>query len=180
MESEKINSKTSQFFYRNWWLFYLLIFVLIGLIFFIGCNPKHNSDLTSVHAKLSTLEDQIECGLKQKEQEAEQEYQQSPVNTIPCDSGPTYSGGQGYTENHHELGSSGGIVTVNYDMQNVPDQIDVLYNGTLVASSKSLISGEGSLSWRYNPIKGGPTYCIVRISAPEDGTVWTYNLGCPQ
>jgi hypothetical protein len=66
MEKEKIQSKTSQFFYKYWWLFYLLIFILIGLLFFVGCNPKNTSDLSVVHTKLSTLEDQIECGLKRK------------------------------------------------------------------------------------------------------------------
>ena len=66
METEKTHTKKSEFFYNYWWLFYLLIFILIGLLFFVGCHPKQDSNLTAIHKKLSGLEDQIECGLKRK------------------------------------------------------------------------------------------------------------------
>ncbi len=179
-------SSTSSFFYRFWWLYYLLIFILIGIIFFVGCQPKKSTDLNSIHNKLSTLEDQIECGLRKKEQipvnenPNENKIVEVPENAIPCNSGPTYSGGQGDTENQHVLGSNPGVVTVYYDMENQPDKIDVIYNGKIVASTRTLVSGQGNLVWDYVPIKGGATYCDVRVSAPEEGTVWRYNLGCPE
>ena len=180
MEKEKVQSKTSKFFYDYWWLFYLLIFILIGFLFFVGCHPKEDTNLSAIHKKLSGLEDQIECGLRNKEKEEVIQEEETPENAIPCDSGPSYSGGQGYTENQHILGNSPGSVTVYYDMKNLPDQIEVIYNGNVVATSRSLVSGQGNLTWNYNHTKGGPTYCSVRISAPEDGTVWSYNLGCPE
>ncbi len=181
METEKTHSKTSEFFYTNWWLFYLLIFILIGLLFFVGCHPKQDSNLSAIHKKLSGLEDQIECGLRNKETEEEVIVdEETPEDAIPCNSGPTNSGGQGYTENQHVLGDLPGNVTVFYDMLNVPDQIEIIYDGQLVASTDRLVSGQGNLTWRYAPQKRGPKFCIVRISAPQEGTEWNYNLGCPE
>jgi len=179
-------SSINSFFYRFWWLFYLLIFILVGIIFFVGCQPKRSIDLNSIHNKLSTLEDQIECGLRKKNQipvvEApnEDSIVEVPENAIPCNSGPTYSGGQGVTENQHVLGSNPGVVTVSYDMENQPDKIDVIYNGKIVASTRTQVSGQGNLRWNYVPVKGGAIHCDVRVSAPEEGTVWRYNLGCPE
>lgn len=179
-------SSTNSFFYRFWWLFYLLIFILVGIIFFVGCQPKKSIDLNSIHNKLSTLEDQIECGLRKKnqipvvEKPNEDTIVEVPENAIPCNSGPTYSGEQGVTENQHVLGSNPGVVSVYYDMENRPDKIDVFYNGKLVASTRSLVSGQGNLRWNYVPVRGGAIHCDVRVSAPEEGTVWRYNLGCPE
>ena len=189
METENITSKKTSFFYKNWWLFYLLIFILIGLLFFVGCNAKRSTDLSSIHSKLTSLEDQIECGLNHKEEISSgipsvipplEDSPEIPGNSIPCNSGPTKSGGQGVTENEHTLGTEPGKVQINYDMENQPDQIDIIYNGKIVASTRRYVSGAGSLVWNYNVKPGDPTYCTVRISAPEVGTVWSYTVGCPE
>jgi hypothetical protein len=184
MEPENFKSKKSSFFYRNWWLFYLLIFILIGLVFFVGCNSKQSINLSSIHSKLSSLEDQIECGLRRKKEIPprinEENPAEIPENAIPCNSGPTKSGGQGVTENQHSLGSVSGKVIINYDMINQPDQIDIIYNGKIVASSGKLVSGASAVVWNYYVKPGDPTFCTVRISAPEEGTAWSYTVGCPE
>ncbi|RDC66444.1 M4 family metallopeptidase [Adhaeribacter pallidiroseus] len=89
------------------------------------------------------------------------------------------SGGQGTTFITQILGTSAGSVSVSYEMYNIPDQMDVYYNNALVASTKSLVSGNGKLTFNYKPLAGGPYYCIIRIYAPNNGTVWDFIAACP-
>lgn len=89
------------------------------------------------------------------------------------------SGGEGTTFIEQILGTSPGNVVVVYNMFQIPDKIDIYYNNSIVASTGSLVSGQGSLSFNYVPNAGGPYSCIIRISAPLDGTAWNFTAGCP-
>jgi hypothetical protein len=100
------------------------------------------------------------------------------LQTIPCDEN-VKSGGQGVTDIVHPLGSQPGLVILVYDMADIPDRITITHNGRVVASTGGLVSGRGSLKWYYYPQAGEPNYCTVNISAPQDGTIWQYVLGCP-
>jgi hypothetical protein len=90
------------------------------------------------------------------------------------------SGGKGETITIHELGNRSGIVNIQYDMENIPDKMDVYYNGNLVTTTRTLVSYNGFLSFKYNALNGNPTKCKVVLSAPEDGTSWQYLLNCPE
>ena len=92
----------------------------------------------------------------------------------------TASGGQGTTFTPHTLGIAPGTVTVSYDLFSIPDQMDILYNGAVVASTNGLVSGANSLTFNYNPLPGGPFECIIKMYAPLNGTAWEYFAGCPE
>jgi hypothetical protein len=89
------------------------------------------------------------------------------------------SGGQGTTFTNHILGNVAGTVKVHYEFYPVPDQMDIYYNGALVATTGGLVSGVGTLTFNYNPIVGGPNFCTIRIYAPLSGTAWDYLATCP-
>src|SRR5690606_760291 len=144
----------SAFFYRNWLLFYILLFLFIGwfvysLLWFPGCDRYQNS--------INRLEQQLE--------ECRNEEIHAPI--VQCNQ-EVQSGGFGYTETRHELGSSGGLVIIQYDMNNIPDKLEVIYNGQIVATTGGLVSGGGRLSFNYDPSRGGPTFCTVVVSAPDE------------
>lgn len=88
------------------------------------------------------------------------------------------SGGQGTTYTTHILGSNAGVVTIDYDFYPIPDQMDVYYNGSVVASTGTLVSGQGTIAFNYPA--SGPQSCIIKMTAPLSGTAWQYKAGCPK
>jgi hypothetical protein len=96
----------------------------------------------------------------------------------PCGTA-TASGGQGVTKTRHGFGDQAGTVRIAYQMYTVPDRLDCYYRGVLVATTGGLVSGSGELNWHYDPQDGDPSWCLVVMSAPNDGTAWTYTLHCP-
>lgn len=165
------NTSPSSFFHRNWWLYYLLFFLLLGLLIYaLLWNVGRQDSVTRIQSISNQL---AEC---QQDNIANNTV---PVyNTVNCDQ-EVNSGGQGFTRSRHELGNISGQVKIDYDMRTVPDQIKVFYEGNLVAGTPGVVSGENSVVWYYRAGKNKPTYCIVEMSAPQEGTAWTYSVGCP-
>lgn len=91
----------------------------------------------------------------------------------------TDSGGTGTTRSRHALGEQPGVVQITYDMFAIPDRLDCYYRGVLVATTGGLVSGPGELQWDYDPQPGDPTWSLVVVSAPTNGTAWSYTLTCP-
>jgi hypothetical protein len=150
-----------EFFYKNWWLYYLILFLLIGwLIYSLLWYPICVNSFSSSNNgdQITTLDSS---------------------QNIMCNS-QVKSGGKGETITIHELGNRSGIVNIQYDMENIPDKMDVYYNGNLVTTTRTLVSYNGFLSFKYNALNGNPTKCKVVLSAPEDGTSWQYLLNCPE
>lgn len=89
------------------------------------------------------------------------------------------AGGQGETFNDHDLGYRAGWVRVSYEMFNVPDRMQLIYNGQVVADTGGLVPGQGSLYWYYPADPGQPTTLTIRVYAPNPGTAWNYTFYCP-
>ena len=49
------------------------------------------------------------------------------------------------------LGPDAGTVVVQYEMYTIPDQMEIYYEDNLVASTASLVSGGGNLTFNYTP-----------------------------
>jgi hypothetical protein len=105
---------------------------------------------------------------------------QIPEGTKPCDYDESEAGGQGKKVNIHNLGEVPGMVKVTYNMNSIPDRLDIYYDEVLVASTNRYVSGIGALSFFYPAEKGRPTFCKIVLSAPKPGTVWSYHIGCPR
>lgn len=165
------------FFYRNWWLFYILFFLLLGILvyafFWQNNSIKYTNEINSLNKELKECRDSKIVPAPEAENE-------TPVkNVVDCNA-TVNSGGQGETITEHKLGNSSGTVVVDYDAQNIPDEFTVIYDGKIVASTSGLVAHEGSLTWEYNPISGKPDYCTVKVSAPNDKTNWSYIVNCPR
>ncbi len=100
-----------------------------------------------------------------------------PANTLQCGLSNDTGGGR-LTEKYHEMGANAGKVRVTYDMYGVADRMDIYYQNQLLASTKTLVSGSGELSFNYYPV-GGVTQIKVVMSSDGDGTSWEYLVYCP-
>lgn len=169
----------SKFFYKNWVLYYLLLFFMIGwLVYALLWIPKGEQSTVYVedNQQIERLKQELEDCNNKEEPEQEQPL---PENTVQCNN-EVNSGEQGTTSTNHELGNKSGVVQIDYNMNRVPDKLEVFYDGNLVASTNQLVSGVGRLSFNYQVANGKPTHCTVVVSAPQDDTVWEYLLNCPR
>jgi|GEM_PF-5696539 len=90
----------------------------------------------------------------------------------------TKSGGYGTTTTEHFLGIESGLVTIDYEMYGIPDQMDVFYDGAKVASTNGNVSGTGTLSFAFD---GTPPYSYtITVVGDNTGTAWDYVGNCPQ
>lgn len=93
----------------------------------------------------------------------------------------TISGGAGVTQTRHDLGRGGpATFDLRWETRNIPDIIDVYYQGGLVFSTgyvgDNLNEGTGSALVSLPP--GNDTNVLVKVTGPN-GTVWDYTVGCP-
>lgn len=171
-----------EFFYKYWWFYYILFFLLIGLLIFaLLWKPDVQKYLNNINELNRQLED---CRNEKNRVDTITIVKDSKDNTkvngrINCDASVN-SGGQGDTRTQHDLGERSGLVVIHYDMSTIPDEITVTYDNVVVARSNGLVSGENSIQFEYTAMAGKPTYCVVNISAPGNGTKWSYLLNCPQ
>jgi hypothetical protein len=100
-----------------------------------------------------------------------------PPGTQPCNV-DTQSGGAGETRTRHYLGPTPGPVTLDYDMQTVPDRVEVRYRGRVVASSPGMVSGRGRIGFNWQP-QGSDYVVEVVVIGPFANTRWRYRLNCP-
>jgi hypothetical protein len=168
------------FFYKYWILYYILFFLLLGLLIYALLWTPDCSRFTNT---INDLNNQLEdCNNRQPIDSVTTVVDTTTTkvdNTINCDA-TVQSGGQGETTTKHELGKRSGTVVIEYDMFDLPDEINVYYDNVLVASSNGLVSNKNTLQFKYTAAAGKPTFCIVKISAPDKDTSWNYLLNCPQ
>ena len=77
------------------------------------------------------------------------------------------------------LGTEGGIVTVNYDTLRVPDRIEVWYRGRPIVTTPGMVSGRGQLQFFFLPEANDPYVQVVVISNRLFPTRWGYRVNCP-
>lgn len=118
---------------------------------------------------------------------------------LPCGSASGASGGSGIRYILHDFSLyNAGTVTVNYKMYTIPDSMDIFYpaptdgatysDATIVASTNGFVSGEGSLSFNFNPFlppqappsgyTGTFDKFVIKING-STSTRWDYSVSCP-
>jgi hypothetical protein len=100
-----------------------------------------------------------------------------PPGTEPCNV-DTQSGGAGETRTRHYLGPTPGPVTLDYDMQTVPDRLEIRYRGRVIAATPGMVSGRGRLGFNWQP-QGNDHVVEVVVIGPFANTRWRYRLNCP-
>jgi hypothetical protein len=106
-----------------------------------------------------------------------------PPNVEPCNT-EVQSGGRGITETRHYLGPNPGRVTITYNTRIEPDRIRVYHRGRSLAETPGFVSGTGSVSFDWNPPRGGSAedYVVtveVMGTPGSASTRWEYRIGCP-
>ena len=106
-----------------------------------------------------------------------------PPNVEPCNT-EVQSGGRGITETRHFLGPNPGRVTITYNTRMEPDRIRVYHRGRSLAETPGFVSGNGAISFDWNPPRGGSAedYVVtVEVMGPpgSPSTRWDYRIGCP-
>ena len=106
-----------------------------------------------------------------------------PPNVEPCNT-EVQSGGRGITETRHYLGPNPGRVTITYNTRIEPDRIRVYHRGRSLAETPGFVSGTGSVSFDWNPPRGGSAedYVVtveVMGTPGSPSTRWEYRIGCP-
>ena len=169
------------FSFRYWWFNWLMFLGCIFLFWWL-CPCNEDTELEHCDINIDKHIDDINAIMDSCcDCNAIVERPNPPVppeNAINCDE-ESKSGGYEIQENIHYLGDKPGYITIEYQMQSQPDKLEVYYNGVLMCSTNTFVSGRGTLRFLYSPISADYT-CLVRVSGGEEGTVWKYTLGCPK
>jgi hypothetical protein len=108
-------------------------------------------------------------------QEKQKQYELEPVCVAKCPS-TQRSGGQGTTRLVIDLKKTSGTFPVFYEMYDIPDELTIVYDGSTIFSTGGQVSGSQNVDVSY---AGTGTYIEVTINAPNDGTIWDVEIGCP-
>lgn len=105
----------------------------------------------------------------------------APTTTLPpvptCTQSTT-SGGQDGSTTNHELGRPGPTsFQLTYDMGEVPDQLQVFYEGVNIYDTGDLVDGTQTVT--VTVPAGSSTQVTVVVTAPLFGTNWEYTVFCP-
>lgn len=87
----------------------------------------------------------------------------------------------------YNVGITAGTITVTYYLSNkYAQQLEILYDGAVVADTGSGIHGSGTLTYDYAAAPGTPMAITVRVTVPAQPVVtdltdsgWAYNASCP-
>lgn len=148
-----------------WWLLLLILSLFLICCIFFDCFCVWHSQATKTKVN-----------------------NEKATSSIPCNSSND-SGGEGITTNLHFLGEKAGLVNIQYDMQSVPDKLEVFYEGQLVASTYDILGNNegfvggnmptgccGNLTFHYK--KNKDDFCKVIITG-NNHTYWSYIINCP-
>jgi hypothetical protein len=159
-----------------WWLLLLFLFCMLLCCLTNRCYLCNLLNRDSIASNETELVEEFE------------ERNEDEQTTKPCNS-DTKSGGAGVTKTKHSLGKNNGIVTIRFNMFNVPDKLEVFYEGVLVASTfdfpgnqngfvGEMINGKGLGSITFNYKFNKADYCMIHVTGDFD-TAWEYNISCP-
>lgn len=91
---------------------------------------------------------------------------------------PSHGGNIGVHDMFHDMGGGEGTVLIDYQMWFQPDQLEVWYQGSRIATTGGLVDGVGQLAFHFAP-RNGDSRLLIRVISTEAGTSWVYILSCP-
>ena len=161
------------FLKRLWWLIPMLSIIILILLLLRSCENQSCIDLNNRINNIDSLLNNCDC-----------------KELVPCNTA-TKSGGDGITKTAYSLGKHSGTVTINYNMKDLPDKLEVFYENKRVCSTfdisrndKGYVGGSNSagccnsISFYYPST--GDNSCTVIVTGGGRTTEWFYTLGCPK
>lgn len=85
------------------------------------------------------------------------------------------NGGEGVIEKFYTIGTGGGEFEVNYNMNTVPDRMDIYVNNQLVVTTEKPVEGRGTFTIPADKLPDGAQIKIVMTGNKPD-TVWDYDV----
>jgi hypothetical protein len=70
-------------------------------------------------------------------------------------------------------------IEVFYQMYNIPDELNIYYEGVKIFSANGLVSGSTTTSVTYGSATSTSTVVKVEINAHESETLWDVSVSCP-
>jgi hypothetical protein len=155
------------------WLWWLLISLLIILLW---CCAFGNCFCNNLHSSNTSYNDLEEIS--------------EQIISKPCNV-QTISGGEGTTVTIHTLGENSGRVKLSYDMQDIPDRLEVFYQSKLIASTYDIVGnndgfvgdnlnsggGQSTIIFFFN--KDVDDFITVVVEGSKQDTSWDYVISCP-
>ncbi len=176
------------------WLRWLLQLLLILLLLYllakctqVGRNLYCKLDNWRIEQKTKRIKGEIDS-LLLKISETEPQLE-------PCGGSIDHDGKNEYWDQRFNIGNKDGTVSVSFDALGIPDRLEVIYDGKLVAETNSdrikgfpKLNGKGFqqgktvLSFYYKYDKNKPTELLLRVipNKDESTTRWHIDLSCPQ
>lgn len=109
----------------------------------------------------------------------QQEVDQNEVVIQPCNIVTPAGDNQPFT-GVYALGKHSGQVRIDYNMKDIPDRMDVYYDGELVATTEKKVSHKGSLTYDYVYDKNRPQELVIKVIPHKSPrTEWLFKLNCP-
>ncbi len=170
-------------------LFWILFIILLILLF-----TKWGEQLICSIQKYAYQTERI--GLVKDRLKLESVIERTRPKKSKCGSQVKFDGDSTPQEFIYTLGTISGDVIINYDMYNVPDRIEVSYNGKAVAetndrylhtthqkyNNKGFADSSGTLIFRYNYKANELHELTIRVipNPKYKNTKWEFNVKCPQ
>lgn len=99
---------------------------------------------------------------------------------VQCNTPLSPAGGVGTWNFPISLGGTKGDVDLDFETYTVPDSLRItLDDGRELYSTNGLVSGYRRHTVSFDPNGRADVIATARISAPTNGTAWTFRLGCP-
>ena len=106
-----------------------------------------------------------------------------PKPPVPCNQGISNTGGFETFSVIVNLGSNRGNVNVNYNMYTIPDSLAISKlsgPSARIYNSWGTISGNGSVSFAYDPSLFPDNAVNVVVQGGSAGTEWYVSVSCPK
>lgn len=84
-------------------------------------------------------------------------------------------GGEGVTEKFYTIGEGGGDFAISYNMNAVPDRMDIYVNNQLVATTEKPVADRGTFTIPSEKLPAGAQIKVV-MTGSGTGTVWDYDV----
>jgi len=188
------------FGFHYWWFNWLLLIGVFLAVYLLWSSAPFKSESCNVDDSLlntnliiKELDECCPCGTKLPITDTVNNNPVVPPEEAkPCDSNAMEdAGGYGVKKTDFILGTKSGVVTINYDMKNHPDKLEVFYEGARIKSTFEIRGNVDGFVGGYNAAgaKGilnfnytfnHEQHVTVVVTGKDSDTEWNYSLGCPK